>query len=74
MQSLYDLMVVWVRSSFVQDTNRLSVQRHEVPLEAEIVHVGQILTAIGVIVLEEQIDRSGRVPMSTVERDIGYIV
>lgn len=49
-------MVTWVGSRFVQEADGLSVQRHEVAFEAEIVHMCHVLIAIRVVVFDEQVD------------------
>lgn len=74
LQALDDLMILGVCRSLIQHTDRLSVQQHEVTFETEIIQPSNILVAIGVIVLEEQVDRGGRVPESSIEWELCHII
>ena len=61
-------MILWIRSSLIEEVNRFPRQLHKLPLEPNISNLGNILFAITPIILEEQCDGGGSVPMRSVER------
>ena len=56
LQPLNCYMIARIGSSFVQHTDGLPVQGHELSFEAKITYSGRVFLAIAIIVLEEQGD------------------
>lgn len=59
-------MITRVSSSLIQEADGLSVQRHELALEANVANLGDILLTVTPIVLNEDCNGGGGVPMGTV--------
>lgn len=66
-------VIIRVRSSFVQEADRFTVQRHELALETDIANLGDIILAVCPVVLEEKCDGCGGVPMGAVQRKLENI-
>jgi hypothetical protein len=73
-QSLYRDMIAWIGSCLVQESDGLTVECHVLSFESQVSDPSYILLAVTVIVFKEQVHRSGRVPQSSVQRDLGHII
>lgn len=60
-------MVAGVGSSLIQEADRLSVQRHELALEANVANLGDILITVAPIVLDKDCNRGSSVPMGAIQ-------
>lgn len=63
-------MIVRVRSGLIQEANRLAIQRHELPLEPNVSDLSDILLSATPIILKEECDGRGSVPVSPVQREL----
>lgn len=63
-------MVVRVGSSLIQKANRLAIQRHELALEPNVSDLSDILLSTTPIILKEECDGRGGVPVSPVQREL----
>lgn len=62
-------MIIRVGSSFVQEADGLTIQSHELTLETNVANLGDVVLAVSPIILEEESDRCGGIPMSAVQRE-----
>lgn len=60
-------MVAGVGSSLVQEADRLSIQCHELALEANVANLGDILITVAPIVLDKDCNRGSGVPMCAIQ-------
>lgn len=60
-------MVAGVGSSLVQEADRLSIQRHELALEANVANLGDILFTVAPIVLDKDCNGGSGVPMGAIQ-------
>ena len=67
-------MVTRICSCFVQEGHRFSIECRILALEANVVDSSHIFVASTVVVLEEQVDRSGGVPESSVQCNLGNFI
>jgi hypothetical protein len=60
-------MITGISSSLVQEADRLSVQCHELALEANVANLSDILLTVTPIILDEDGDGGGGVPVGTIQ-------
>lgn len=62
-------MILRVRSSLVQEVHRLATELHPLALETNITDCRRVFLALRPVVLEKEIEASGRVENGAFERD-----
>lgn len=67
-------MITRVRSSLVQEANRLPVQRHELALKPDVANLGDVLVAVTPIVFNKDGNGGSGIPMGAVQRDLKDIL
>lgn len=61
-------MIARIRRGFVEEINRLPIQRHELALEPNIAYPSHILVATAPVVLKEECDRRSGIPVRAIQR------
>lgn len=60
-------MIARICSSFIEETDRFTVQSHKLAFETDISNFSHILFSPAPVILEEQGNRGSRIPMSAIE-------
>lgn len=60
-------MITRISSSLIEEINRLSTQRHKLALEAHVADPGDIVITITPVILEEECNGCGSVPVGAVQ-------
>lgn len=63
-------MVVRIGRSFIQEANRLAIQRHELALESDVSDLGDILLPVAPVIFEKEGDGRGGIPVSAIQREL----
>ena len=71
---LYRNVIAWVSSYLIQKSDWLAVQSHMFSPETQITNFSHIILAIAMIVFEEQVYRSCRIPQCSVQRNLGNLI
>lgn len=66
-------MVIRISSSFIQEANRLTIQRHKLTLEPYVSNLGNVLLAVTPVIFKEKGDGGSSVPVRAVQWQFKYV-